>query len=122
MENTNGQTRHAFITENTTEDCLIYTDEFRCYWGLPRDHQAVNHGKFEYAREEVHTNGIEGHWVLFKRGYHRTDHWMSRKHLNRYVQEFTTRHHIKALFPMNKMTYVASNMTKKQLLYRDLVA
>ncbi len=90
--------------------------------GLPRDHQTVNHRHYEYVREDVHTNSIESHWALFKRGYHGTHHWMSRKHLNRYVQEFTTRHNIKDLLSIDKMAYLASNMANKRLLYRDLVA
>ncbi len=47
---------------------------------------------------------------------------MSRKHLHRYVQEFTTKHHIKALSSMDNMAYLASIMANKRLLYRELVA
>ncbi len=61
VEQTDGETRHEFIMENTTEDSLIYTDEARSYWGLPRDHQTVNHRRYEYVREDVHTNGMESH-------------------------------------------------------------
>ena len=122
VEHTDRETPHQFITENTTEDSLIYTDEARCYWGLPREHQTVNHSQCEYVRDDVHTNGIESHWALFKRGYHGTFHWISRKHLNRYVQEFTTRHNIKDWSSMDQMAYIASNMVNKRLLYRDLVA
>jgi hypothetical protein len=41
--------------------------------------------------EDVHTNGIESFWALFKRGYHGVYHWMSKKHLQRYLHEYCFR-------------------------------
>ena len=36
----------------------------------------------------AHTNGIESHWAMLKRGYVGTYHQMSVKHLGRYINEF----------------------------------
>jgi hypothetical protein len=48
-------------------------------------------GNEEYRRGDVHTNSIESVWAVLKRGIHGTFHHVSKKHLNRYVQEFAFR-------------------------------
>ena len=39
----------------------------------------------------VHSNGIEGFWSLFKRGVIGSFHQVSVKHLHRYLNEFSFR-------------------------------
>ena len=70
----------------------------------------------------AHTNGIESFWSLFKRGYYGTYHHMSRKHLRRYVKEFTGRHNIRSLDTLEQMAVLTKGMEGKRLRYRDLVA
>lgn len=36
-------------------------------------------------------NAIDFFWALFRRGYHGTFHYMSAKHMHRYVNEFAGR-------------------------------
>ncbi len=36
----------------------------------------------------AHTNGIESVWAMLKRGIYGTYHHVSKKHLNRYIDEF----------------------------------
>jgi transposase-like protein len=72
----------------------LYTDEHGAYTdldGLFFSHATVNHGAGEYARGKVHTNGIESVWAVLKRGLHGIYHHASKKHLHRYVDEFTFR-------------------------------
>ena len=40
---------------------------------------------------DVHTNSIESVWALFKRQVIGTHHWVSKKHLQSYVNEMTWR-------------------------------
>ena len=71
---------------------LLATDESRVYGGLTEyNHQTVDHSRKQYVIGAVHTNTIESFWALFKRGYHGVYHHMSKKHLQRYVDEFTFR-------------------------------
>ncbi|MGA2557647.1 MAG: IS1595 family transposase [Verrucomicrobiota bacterium] len=79
---------HPVIKQNVAPGSTLYTDSWVGYNGLPEyTRQTVDHAKKEYAAGDCHTNGIESFWALFKRGYHGVYHHMSRKHLQRYVDE-----------------------------------
>lgn len=54
-------------------------------------HYSVNHSKGEYSRNGVNTNSIESFWAIVKRGMFGQFHWVSKKYLNRYLDEFTFR-------------------------------
>jgi transposase-like protein len=81
------------IIENVEMGSTLHTDEWRAYRGIDRlyKHKAVNHSLGEYSRKGVTTNGIESVWALLKRGLHGVYHHASRKHLARYINEFTFR-------------------------------
>jgi hypothetical protein len=74
------------------EGSTLNTDEHRGYWGMKNyTHQVIRHSLREYVVGQTHTNTIESFWALFKRGYMGVYHWMSAKHLQRYVNEFAYR-------------------------------
>ncbi len=55
-------------------------------------HRVVKHNQGQYVAEDnVHTNSIESVWALFKRQVNGTHHWVSKKHLQSYVNEMTWR-------------------------------
>jgi len=89
------KTLHKFIadaTEPTTK--RIMTDECPGYLGIADEdttHETVNHAAEEWVRGDVHTNGIEGAWSLFKRGIVGSYHQVSAKHLDAYLDEFEWR-------------------------------
>jgi transposase-like protein len=113
------------ITENVARGSFVYTDENVCYRGLHRAgfiHNSVQHQTKEYVVGDCHTNGIESFWALFKRGYHGVYHHMSKKHLQRYVNEFTFRFNRRA----NEMQSVFSDVVARvanstQLPYKTLI-
>jgi len=82
------------IADKVEKGSFVYTDEHRGYSGLNRMgylHGHVRHSIKEYVVGDAHTNTIESFWAIFKRGYHGIYHWMSKKHMQRYVDEFVFR-------------------------------
>ena len=74
---------------NTFKSTLL-TDDYRGYKPFKRviPHYSVNHSKGEYSRNGINTNSIESFWAIVKRGMFGQFHWVSKKYLSRYMDEF----------------------------------
>ena len=119
----NAPNMKGFIRERTVPGATVYTDEARAYQGMKGfEHETVNHSAGEYVRDMAHTNGIESFWAMLKRGYQGTFHFMSHKHLDRYVAEFAGRHNIRPLDTIDIMKFIARRMDGTRLKYSDLIA
>ena len=121
VQNTDKQTLHDFVSSRVDGNSIVYTDDHRGYMGLPHKHESVKHSVSQYVRGQAHTNGIESFWALLKRGYHGTYHHMSKKHLDRYVTEFSGRYNVRESDTIDQMQNVAAGMVGKQLMYRELI-
>ena len=115
---------HKELKSNVAQGATLYTDRWVAYRGLAAqfNHTTVDHGAKEYVNGDCHTNGIESFWALFKRGYHGVYHQMSKKHLQRYVNEFAFRFNRKA----HSMQFVFSDVVARvansaQLPYKTLI-
>ena len=87
-------------------------------------HASINHSMGEYARDGVTTNGIESVWALLKRGIHGIYHNVSKKHLGRYVDEFTFRlndGNVKR-HSMERLSSLVSAAAGLRLTYKQLTA
>ena len=99
----------------------VQTDENPAYNPIIR-HYWVNHGDDEYvAADGVTTNGIESFWSMLKRGYHGTYHWYSRKHAQRYVNEFAGRQSWRPRDTDQMMASSVVAMEGKRLTYAELI-
>jgi transposase-like protein len=87
------------IFKQVSVSARLMTDEWIAYTGLGKhfDHQSVNHGANEYAKGDVHINSMEGVWSLLKRQIYGIHHWVSAKHLHRYVDEASWRYNRRVL-------------------------
>jgi hypothetical protein len=88
------------VTENVERGSIVSTDEYRSYSLLTRagyEHGVVNHSAKVYARRDPetgvnhHVNTVESFWSLFQRSIASTHIHVSRKYMQRYLDEFTFR-------------------------------
>jgi len=84
-----------FIVDHTAPDTSRFiTDDSNIYARMSdadTTHETVNHSEKEWVRGDVHTNGIEGVWSLFKRSVIGSYHQISTKHMDAYLDEFEWR-------------------------------
>ena len=64
-------------------------------------HGAVDHSKFEWKRDDVHTNTLEGFFSIFKRGIIGVYQHIDAKHFDRYLAEFDFRMNTRAKLGIN---------------------
>ena len=115
-------TLKGFIGDNVNKGSTVVTDSFKSYKGLKGyTHKTVNHSVGEYVRDMAHTNGIESFWALLKRGYYGVYHYMSFKHLHRYVNEFSFRHNTSKVSTMDFISMTIGRTDGKRLTYKELI-
>ena len=120
---TDSATLQEFVRDQVEAGAKVYTDDALAYDGLVDFvHESVKHSVGEYVRGNVHTNGIESFWSMFKRGHKGVYHKMSPKHLHRYVTEFVGRHNMRDFDTLQQMALIVHGMDQKRLRYRDLVS
>lgn len=95
LENAKQATLVPLVRSNVAKGSTVSTDTLSAYKVLGKlgyNHGAVNHMDDEWVRDIHHTNTVEGFWSHLKRGIVSTHVAVSRKHLQRYVDEFAFRY------------------------------
>ncbi len=118
-------TVEGHIIANVEKGSNVYTDDFLSYSKLNKhfNHGVVKHGKYEYVRGDIHSNTAESFWALFKRGYHGIYHTMSKKHLQRYVDEFAFRFNNRDLDMQDLFSKVVQKVSSNaRMPYKKLTA
>ena len=110
------------IISNVKKSAKLYTDEWLGYKGLERiyDHNIVKHIQSEYVVGRIHTNTIEGFWSLLKRGILGIYHFTSKKHLQKYVDEFVFRYNTRNITTESRFNLLLSNL-ENRLTYKTLI-
>jgi transposase-like protein len=127
IEATDAQTIQDLIVQNVEVGSTLHTDEHLSYAGIGGlffNHETINHGQGEYARDGVTTNSIESVFAVLKRGLIGVYHHASKKHLGRYVDEFAFRlneGNVKN-HTMSRLQSLVGAVKGKRLTYADLIA
>ena len=125
VSGTDARTLQNAILDNVEPGATVYTDGHPAYGILSKfgyDHQWVNPSVGQYVNGLATTNGIESFWALLKRGYVGTFHWMSWRHLHRYVTEFAFRYNAGPGNGFRTIGDVVDRMAGKRLTYEALIA
>jgi len=124
VPNTQQKTLEPIIRKHVKEGSTINTDEWKAYNNLHKwfNHQRVNHGAKQYVNGKASTNSIESAWACFKRGIYGTYHQVSRKHLPKYVAEFTFRFNTRKYKEQDRLDLVLLSSVGKSLSYRELIS
>ena len=88
-----------------SKDAHLMTDQHQSYQSIGKwfaAHSSVTHFKKEYARGDVHNNTAESFSAILERAKQGVFHYLSKKHLSRYLHEigFRWNHRI----PVKKIT------------------
>jgi len=123
VKDVKGKTLTPEVIKNVKDTARVYTDEWLGYKSLERiyDHLVVKHNQGEYVNGRVHTNTIEGFWLLLKRGIFGIYHFTSKKHLQKYVDEFVFRYNGRNGSTQMRFNDMLSN-TGHRLKYKELIA
>ena len=94
VKDVSSNTLKRAIHANVEKGSTMMTDEWRSYHGLSGSfkHSVVRHSSGQYVDGEAHTNTLEGFWSLLKRGIVGQYHQVSKRYLDRYVDEFCFRY------------------------------
>lgn len=113
-------TREVIRTVKETAD--LHTDEWMGYKDVSRiyNHAMVKHNEGQYVKGRVHTNTIEGFWSLMKRGIIGIYHFTSKKHLQRYVDEFVFRYKTRHRTEAGRFNLLLAN-TETRTTYKGLI-
>lgn len=115
-------TLKAAVRKHVDPSARLMTDELKSYRGLGSEfaggHEVVNHSAGEYARGDASTNQVEAFFGLFKRGVHGSFHHISKKHMNRYLDEFSFRWDLRQVSDGERTVEAIKSSEGKRLMYR----
>ena len=124
VANVTAKTLRPILTKHADAASALMTDESKVYPSIGIEfvnHHTVNHTADEYVRFDgyIHTNTVESHFALLKRGVFGTFHSISEAHLHRYLAEFDFRANTRKLSDSERCDALLIGTQGKRLLYRN---
>jgi transposase-like protein len=124
VANVTAKTLRPILTAHMDTKSYLMTDESALYPQAGKEfsgHGTVNHSAGEYVRTGGfhHTNTVESHFALIKRGIYGQFHSVSEAHLPRYLAEFDFRANTRDLSDKDRADNLISGAKGKRLMYRQ---
>lgn len=124
VANVTAATLRPIIVKHASRKSYMMTDEATVYPAIGDEfagHGTVNHSAEEYVRLGgfMHTNTVESHFALLKRGVYGTFHNISEAHLSRYLAEFDFRANTRDMTDGERAAALLAAAKGKRLLYRQ---
>jgi transposase-like protein len=122
VENVRRYTLASEVRQRVATGSEIFTDALKSYNDLSQDyvHQVIDHAT-NYAKGQVHTNGIENFWSLLKRAIKGTYVNVEPCHLAQYVDEEAFRFNNRDVDDADRFQFVVNGITGKRLTYNQLI-
>ena len=123
VPDTTAATLHPQVEAAVVPGSELFTDTHGGYRGLSASyvHQVVDHS-IEYVRGQVHTNGMENSWSLFKRALKGTHVSVDPLHLDGYVVERTFRFNERKDNDGGRFRKVLSSVAGRRVTYKELTS
>lgn len=124
MEKVTSANLKGYLRKNVDPSADMNTDGSPLYKGQLTEyasHEVVDHKAGEYVRNGAHTNTAESWFSLLKRGMYGTFHHVSRKHLDRYANEFAFRWNYHKTTDYERTVATIKVVGGKRLMYKHLV-
>jgi hypothetical protein len=122
LPNVQHETMVNLIHKNVSTGTEIHSDAYQAYRRLGPDfiHKFIDHHE-TYVEGNVHTNGLENFWSLFKRCIKGTHISVEPFHLYRYLDSECFRFNYRDLNDGERFTLAARGLHGKRLTYKQLI-
>lgn len=113
------------IKKYVTKGSTLISDDWKGYHGIESHvhHYSIKHADKGYKHDydsEIHTNNIEGSWKIMKNSLRDMYNYVSKKHLQIYVDEFVFRYNTRQMNSSNTFNHLILNSTIRTKYY-DLI-
>lgn len=124
VANVTSENLRSIMVKHVDRKSHLMTDGSTVYPSIGAEyagHSSVDHSAKEYVRAGgfVHSNTVESHFALLKRGVFGTFHNISEAHLHRYLAEFDFRANTRDMSDGERAAALLAGAKGKRLLYRQ---
>lgn len=122
LPNTRSHHIRGNVGDNVEQGSTIYSDSLKSYKNLSEEgyvHEFIDHAE-TYVRDNVHTNGLENFWSLFKRSLKGTYVSVEPFHLQAYADEQCYRFNNHKLTDGERFSAAVSGVVGKRITFDEL--